>query len=89
MFSCSFTNSSLFRSIWSNKHYNLWHLVKNGFVLVEIRKGMYGLPQSGILANEKLVAILAKAGYIQSTSEKSFSAICRHDYTLVSETHTM
>ena len=38
-------------------------LVHNGFVVVEIRKGMYGLPQAGILANKRLKKHLAKAGY--------------------------
>ena len=46
--------------------YNLQELVHNGFVYVEIRKGMYGLPQAGILANQQLVPHLAKHGYIQS-----------------------
>ena len=35
--------------------YSLASLVHNGFVYVEIRKGMYGLPQAGRLANDKLV----------------------------------
>ena len=34
--------------------YNLKMLAKNDKVYVEIRKGMYGLPQAGILANELL-----------------------------------
>jgi hypothetical protein len=45
------------------KQYNLYHLVHNGYVMVEIRKGMYGLPQAGILANRRLVKHLAKSGY--------------------------
>jgi hypothetical protein len=46
------------------KHYNLAALAKNGYVFVEIRKGMYGLPQAGILAtNERLVKHLAPFGY--------------------------
>jgi len=43
--------------------YELWPLVHNGYVLVEIRKGMYGLPQAGILAYERLVEHLAHYGY--------------------------
>ena len=31
------------------QQYNLSPLVVNGFVLVEIRKGMYDLPQAGII----------------------------------------
>ena len=44
--------------------YKLAGLVSNNKVLVEIRKGMYGLPQAGRLAYEKLVEHLAKGGYI-------------------------
>jgi hypothetical protein len=43
--------------------YQLTPLARNGSVLVEIRKGMYGLPQAGILANDRLQAHLATAGY--------------------------
>ena len=45
------------------EHYNLHPLIHNNHVLVEIRKGMYGLPQAGILANDRLQKHLAKAGY--------------------------
>jgi hypothetical protein len=31
--------------------YNLHALVHNGYLYVEVRKGMYGLPQAGLLAN--------------------------------------
>ena len=35
--------------------YNLRDLVdNNGWVYIEIRKGMYGLPQAGIIANQLL-----------------------------------
>ena len=43
--------------------YNLKMLAKNEKVYVEIRKGMYGLPQAGILANELLQKNLMKHGY--------------------------
>jgi hypothetical protein len=33
---------------------NLRTLVHNGYVYMKIRKGMYGLPQAGILANKLL-----------------------------------
>ena len=37
------------------KHYNLATKVKNdGYVYIEIRQGMYGLPQSGLLAQQLL-----------------------------------
>ena len=45
--------------------YNLQSKVKNGFVYMEIRKGMYGLPQAGILANKLLKARLAPHGYFE------------------------
>ena len=45
------------------EQYNLAGLVHDGHVLVEIRKGMYGLPQAGQLAYERLVEHLAKYGY--------------------------
>jgi hypothetical protein len=47
--------------------YHLLPLIHNGFVMVEIRKGMYGLPQAGILANRQLRAHLATQGYRQVT----------------------
>ncbi len=34
--------------------YKLLGLVDNGHIYMEIRKGMYGLPQAGILANKLL-----------------------------------
>ena len=43
--------------------YNLTAKVKNGFVYIEIQKGMHGLPQAGILANKLLKRRLAKHGY--------------------------
>jgi hypothetical protein len=47
--------------------YALLDLVHNGFVYLEIRKGMYGLPQAGILANKLLVKRLAPFGYYPVT----------------------
>ena len=35
-------------------HYHLADKAKNGFVYAEVRRGMYGLPQAGILAQELL-----------------------------------
>jgi hypothetical protein len=46
------------------QQYQLHRLVNNGHVYVEIRKGMYGLPQAGKLANQQLTTHLAKYGYI-------------------------
>ncbi len=38
----------------------------NGFIYIKIQKGMYGLPQAGILAQELLEKRLNKHGYCQS-----------------------
>jgi hypothetical protein len=43
--------------------YKLQALVSNGYVNIEIRKGMYGLPQAGKLANQQLTTHLGKYGY--------------------------
>ena len=45
--------------------YDLHTKAKNGYVYMEIRKGMYGLPQAGILANKLLKERLAKHGYYE------------------------
>jgi len=45
------------------EHYKLHNLVHNGHVYVEIRKGMYGLPQAGRIANEHLQCLLLPHGY--------------------------
>jgi len=46
--------------------YNLLEIAHNGNVYVKICKCMYGLPQAGCIANDKLIPILAKAGYHQA-----------------------
>jgi hypothetical protein len=43
--------------------YGLDDLAVEGKVYIEIQKGMYGLPQAGILANELLQQSLAQDGY--------------------------
>ena len=43
--------------------YNLAGLIVNDHVLVEIRKGMYGLPQASIIAQERLNIYLTTSGY--------------------------
>ena len=45
------------------KQYNLHKHAKNGFVYLEIRKAIYGLPQAGILANKLLRQWLRPQGY--------------------------
>ena len=44
-------------------HCNLKYLVVDGFVYIRIEKGMYGLKQAAILANQQLQTNLAKEGY--------------------------
>jgi len=41
---------------------------KNGFVYLEIRKAIYGLPQAGVLINKLLKVRLAPAGYCEVTN---------------------
>jgi len=48
------------------EHYKLRDIEKNGKVYVEISKGMYGLPQAGIIAQELREKRLLKHGYKQS-----------------------
>jgi hypothetical protein len=43
--------------------YNLQALAVDGWVCIEIRKGMYGLKQAGLLANQLLQTRLAPFGY--------------------------
>ena len=45
--------------------YNLHDKVKDGFIYMEIQKGMYGLPRAGILANKLLKERLGKKGYFE------------------------
>jgi hypothetical protein len=51
------------------EHYNLQAItMADGFVYCKIRKGMYGLPQAGIIAQQLLETRLAVHGYHQSTT---------------------
>jgi hypothetical protein len=43
--------------------YNLNALAVDGWVYIEIRKGMYGLKQAGLLANQLLQTLLVPFGY--------------------------
>jgi hypothetical protein len=45
------------------QNYNLKALAVNGWVYIEVRKGMYGLKQAGLLANQLLQTRLAPFGY--------------------------
>ena len=49
------------------REYDLRNKVNaKGFIFIEVTKGMYGLPQAGLLANELLEKRLNKHGYYQS-----------------------
>lgn len=48
----------------------------SGYVMVEINKGMYGLPQAGILAQERLITHLANHGYHQAANT---ACLFRHE----------
>ena len=49
------------------EHYKLREKVtEDGYIYCEIRKGMYGLPQAGIIAQELLQKRLGEVGYHQS-----------------------
>jgi hypothetical protein len=47
------------------KHYQLQEQVLDGYVYIKIHKGIYGLPQAGILANRLLKERLAHHGYFK------------------------
>jgi hypothetical protein len=47
------------------EHYRLNEKALGGYVYMEIQKGMYGLPQAGILANKLLKKRLACHGYFE------------------------
>jgi len=55
----------------------------NGNVHCEVRRGMYGLPQAGIIAQELLEERLAKAGYTQS---KIMPGYWKHEWRPISFT---
>jgi hypothetical protein len=47
------------------EYYKSMDKALNGYVYMEIRKGMYGLPQAGVLANKQLKERLARHGYFE------------------------
>jgi hypothetical protein len=48
---------------WIVEQYNLKELALNGYVHLEMRRAVWGLPQAGILANKRLRRKLAPFGY--------------------------
>ena len=50
---------------WIIKQYNLLHHVRKGYIYLEMRRAVWGLPQAGILANKLLQRRLAPHGYYE------------------------
>jgi hypothetical protein len=50
---------------WIKKQYNLTTHARDGFVFLEIRRAVWGLPQAGILANTLLQKQLKPYGYYE------------------------
>ena len=50
------------------KEYNLTERDRDGWIYFEIQKGCYGLPQSGILANNQLRTHLEAEGFYEAAS---------------------
>jgi hypothetical protein len=46
--------------------YDMEQYFDNDIIHFQVNKGMYGLPQAGLLTQQRLVAYLAEHGYIQS-----------------------
>ena len=54
-------------------HYQLQKIVTpDDFVYCKIQKGMYGLPQARIIAQELLTERLAKHGYIKAKRRRDY-----------------
>ena len=67
------------------QQYNLRKHAKNGYVYVEIRKVIYGLPQSGRLTNEQLPKFLEPEEYYEVTHTPGLwrHKTCLIQFTLV------
>jgi hypothetical protein len=50
---------------WIKKQYNLNINARDGFIFLEIRQAVWGLPQAGILANKLLQRCLKPQGYYE------------------------
>jgi len=65
------------------QQYNLAATAENGAVYVEIRRALFGLKQSGMLANKQLAKVLGKEGYRQT---RHTPGLWRHDTRPISFT---
>jgi hypothetical protein len=63
------------------EQYHLLDLIHNGFVLVEICRVKYGLPQAGILAYDQLVRHLSTHSYAPCTHTPGLWSHSTHDIT--------
>jgi hypothetical protein len=54
--------------VWTIEQYNLKKLALDGWVYIEMRHAVWGLPQVGILANKQLHRKLAPFGYYKSAN---------------------
>ena len=69
------------------KHYNLRDkATPDGYIYCEIQKGMYGLPQAGIIAQQLLKERLKKHGYRQS---QTTPGLWKHDTHPISFSHVV
>jgi hypothetical protein len=69
--------------VWTKEQYNLPALAKDGWVYIEMRRAVWGLPQVGILANKRLRWKLAPFGYHECTNTPG---LWRHDSRPISFT---
>ena len=60
---------------WTKEQDNLNKLAKNGFVYLEMRRAVLGLPQAGILVNKLLLKRILPHGYYEC---KHTSGLWRH-----------
>ncbi len=66
------------------EHYQLWEKFLDGYVYMEIRKGMYWLSQASILANKLLKEQLAHHGYFEQPHTLGWNmSLARCDSTYV------
>ena len=70
------------------EEYNILPLVHNGMVLAEISKGMYGLPQAGRIAFEKLKQHLASGGYIPTGKTPGLLSTKQNQFIFASSSTT-
>ena len=65
------------------QHYSLQDLFRDDHILVEIDKGMYGLPQAGRLYTRNLKTFFNRVGMNPSNTHLASSAIKRDQSSLV------